>query len=120
MRAHVLVVDDETLIRQSLRGVLAQEGFEVTTAGSLADGWQRFQEDRPDAVLLDLVLGDGDGLDLLRRIKQEAPDTKFILISAHGSIESAVTAMKLGGYDFIKKPFELEELLDLVERLRVP
>lgn len=114
MRAHVLVVDDETLIRQSLRGVLVQEGFEVATAGSLAEGWIRFQEDRPDAVLLDLVLGDGDGLDLLKRIRQETPDTKVILISAHGSIESAVAAMKLGGYDFIKKPFELEEIVAAV------
>jgi two-component system, NtrC family, response regulator AtoC len=114
LRAHVLVIDDETLIRQSLKGVLAQEGFEVTTAGSLAEGWERFQQDRPDAVLLDLVLGDGDGLDLLKKIKHEAPDTKVILISAHGSIESAVAAMKLGGYDFIKKPFELEEIVAAV------
>ncbi len=65
-------------------------------------------------MLLDLVLGDADGLDLLRQMKQEAPDTKVILISAHGSIESAVTAMKLGGYDFIKKPFELEEIVAAV------
>ena len=65
-------------------------------------------------MLLDLVLGDADGLELLRRMRQEAPDTKVILISAHGSIESAVTAMKLGGYDFIKKPFELEEIVAAV------
>ena len=65
-------------------------------------------------MLLDLVLGDADGLDVLRKMKQEAPDTKVILISAHGSIESAVTAMKLGGYDFIKKPFELEEIVAAV------
>ena len=69
-------------------------------------------------MLLDLVLGDADGLDLLRRMKQEAPDTKVILISAHGSIESAVTAMKLGGYDFIKKPFELEEIVAAVGNAR--
>ena len=65
-------------------------------------------------MLLDLVLGDADGIELLRRMRQEAPDTKVILISAHGSIESAVTAMKLGGYDFIKKPFELEEIVAAV------
>ena len=65
-------------------------------------------------VLLDLVLGDADGIELLRRMRQEAPDTKVMLISAHGSIESAVTAMKLGGYDFIKKPFELEEIVAAV------
>ena len=114
MTATVLVADDEALIRQSLRALLAGEGFEVAQASSGAEAWTRFQEARPDVVLLDLVLGDADGLDLLRRMKQEAPDTKVILISAHGSIESAVTAMKLGGYDFIKKPFELEEIVAAV------
>jgi DNA-binding NtrC family response regulator len=114
MTAHVLVADDEVLIRQSIRSVLGQEGFEVSAAASAGEAWERFQEDRPDVVLLDLVLGDGDGLELLRRMRAEAPDTKVILISAHGSIESAVTAMKLGGYDFIKKPFELEEIVAAV------
>ncbi|HVV17342.1 MAG TPA: sigma-54 dependent transcriptional regulator [Polyangia bacterium] len=115
MSATVLVADDEALIRQSLRSLLADEGFEVAQAASGAETWSRFQEVRPDVVLLDLVLGDADGLDLLRRMKTEAPDTKVILISAHGSIESAVTAMKLGGYDFIKKPFELEEIVAAVQ-----
>jgi two-component system response regulator AtoC len=114
MTATVLVADDEALIRQSLRALLTDEGFDVAQAASGAETWARFQEARPDVVLLDLVLGDADGLDLLRRIKQEAPDTKVILISAHGSIESAVAAMKLGGYDFIKKPFELEEIVAAV------
>ena len=114
MSATVLVADDEALIRQSLRALLAGEGFDVAQAASGTETWARFQEARPDVVLLDLVLGDADGLDLLRRIKQEAPDTKVILISAHGSIESAVAAMKLGGYDFIKKPFELEEIVAAV------
>jgi DNA-binding NtrC family response regulator len=94
--------------------VLAQEGFDVTIAASGAEGWTRFRDGRPDIVLLDLVLGDADGLDLLRRMKAEAPDTKVLVISAHGSIESAVTAMKAGGYDFIKKPFELEEVVAAV------
>lgn len=114
MSAHVLVADDEALIRQSLRTTLAREGFDVTVAASGSEAWLRFQEDKPDVVLLDLVLGDADGIELLRRMRQEAPDAKVILISAHGSIESAVTAMKLGGYDFIKKPFELEEIVAAV------
>jgi two-component system, NtrC family, response regulator AtoC len=114
MSVQVLIADDEALIRQSIRTTLAREGFEVTTAASGAEAWTRFQEDRPDVVLLDLVLGDADGIELLRRMRSEAPDTKVILISAHGSIESAVTAMKLGGYDFIKKPFELEEIVAAV------
>ena len=114
MTASVLIADDEALIRQSVRALLTDEGFDVHVAASGAEAWTRFQETRPDVVLLDLVLGDADGLDVLRKMKQETPDTKVILISAHGSIESAVAAMKLGGYDFIKKPFELEEIVAAV------
>ncbi len=114
MNSQVLIVDDEALIRQSVQNVLAREGFEVTVAASGAEGWLRFKEDLPDIVLLDLVLGDTDGLDLLRRMHAEAPNAKVLLISAHGSIESAVSAMKLGAYDFMKKPFELDEMLAAV------
>jgi len=108
--AQVLVVDDEPLIRQSLRAALQQEGFSAELAGSGAEAWERFRRDRPDIVLLDLMLGDADGLELLKRMKQEAPDTKIIIVTAHGSIQSAVTAMKQGAYDFIKKPFDLAEI----------
>ena len=114
MTTHVLVADDELLIRKSIEMVLRDEGFEVRTAASGAEAWSRFQDERPDVVLLDLVLGDADGLDLLRRMRAVAPDCKVILISAHGSIESAVSAMKLGGYDFIRKPFEIEEIVAAV------
>src|SRR5689334_15298150 len=109
MSAQVLIADDEPLIRQSIEGALLEEGFQVTAAASGAEAWARFQEERSDVVLLDVVLGDMDGLDLLRRMRQLVPDSKIILISAHGSIESAVAAMKSGGYDFIRKPFDLEE-----------
>jgi DNA-binding NtrC family response regulator len=114
MNVQVLIADDEALIRQSVKGVLLEEGFQATEAGTGAETWRRFHDERPDVVLLDLRLGDADGLDLLRRIRQEAPDVKVILISAHGSIESAVAAMKLGAYDFIKKPFELDEIVAAV------
>ncbi|MFO0579307.1 MAG: sigma-54 dependent transcriptional regulator [Polyangia bacterium] len=114
MGAHVLVADDEALIRQSLRGVLVQEGFEVTTAESGEMAWKLFQATRPDVVLLDLVLGDISGIEVLQRVLKLAPETKVILISAHATIESAVEAMKLGGYDFIRKPFELEEIVTTV------
>ncbi|HNO68150.1 MAG TPA: sigma-54 dependent transcriptional regulator [Pseudomonadota bacterium] len=114
MSAHVLVADDEALILQSLRGVLLQEGFEVTAASSGEQAWQTFVATRPDVVLLDLVLGDITGIDVLRRIRQLSPETKVILISAHATLEQAVEAMKLGGYDFIRKPFELEEIVTTV------
>jgi len=114
MTTHVLIADDEPLIRKSIETVLRDEGFEVSAAGSGAEAWARFQDERPDVVLLDLVLGDADGLELLRRMRAQAADCKVILISAHGSFESAVSAMKLGGYDFIRKPFEIEEIVAAV------
>ena len=114
MTVNVLVADDEALIRQSLRSMLSQEGFAVTSAVSGAEAWRLFQSERPDVVLLDLVLGDIDGLEVLRRIKQEGPETKVVILSAHGTIERAVSAMKLGAYEFLRKPFELEEVLAAV------
>jgi len=114
MRPQVLVVDDELLIRQSLHAVVADEGFSVAAAETAAEAWRAFERDRPDIVLLDLVLADGSGLDLLKRMKEVAPSIKVVVISAHGSFEHAVGAMKLGAYDFIKKPFELEEVVATV------
>lgn len=114
MSAHVLVADDEALILSSLRGVLLQEGFEVTVASSGEQAWQHVVKARPDVVLLDLILGDITGIEVLRRIRQLSPETKVILISAHATLEQAVEAMKLGGYDFIRKPFELEEIVTTV------
>jgi DNA-binding NtrC family response regulator len=114
MSANVLVADDEALIRKALRGVLAKEGFQVTEASNGAEAWDRFRSERPDVVLLDLVLGDADGLDLLRRMHAESPDTKVLVVTAHATIRAAVDAMRLGGYDFIKKPFELEEVIAAV------
>jgi DNA-binding NtrC family response regulator len=111
---NILVIDDEALIRQSLRKVLQDEGFEVAVASSCATAWEAFVSGRPDVVLLDLVLPDGDGLDLLRRMREGAPETKVVIISAHASIESAVRAMKLGAYDYIRKPFDIEEIVATV------
>jgi DNA-binding NtrC family response regulator len=110
MSAHVLVADDELLIRESIRGVLERRGYDVVLAASGAEAAARFREDRPDIVVLDLVLGDDDGLGLLQRFRAESSEIKVLVVSAHGSIERAVAAMKLGAYDFIKKPFDLEEI----------
>src|SRR5688500_8336467 len=114
MTAQVLVADDESLIRQSIQSALTEEGFEVSGAGSGAEAWSRFQENRPDVVLLDLVLGDVDGLELLRRMRHVAPETKIIVICDYGPTETALAAMKMGGYDFIRKPFDLEEIVAAV------
>jgi DNA-binding NtrC family response regulator len=107
----ILVVDDEKLIRTSLSRALGSLGRPTEAAGSLAEAGTLLSRTRFDLVVLDLKLADGDGLTLLERLRVEAPDTKVVVITAHGSIETAVAAMKLGAFDFVKKPFELEELL---------
>jgi two-component system, NtrC family, response regulator AtoC len=111
MSAQILVVDDEVLIRRSLASALERQGYEVTSAASAAEATARFGDGPPDAVILDLILGDGHGLDLLRQMKANAPETKILVITAHGSVEDAVQAMKLGAYDFVRKPFDLEEVI---------
>jgi two-component system, NtrC family, response regulator AtoC len=111
VKAHVLVVDDERLIRSSLERAVASLGHEVEAAETLADATAIVARKRFDAAIVDLKLPDGSGLDVVRRLLAEAPDTKIIVITAHGTVENAVEAMKLGAYDFVNKPFELEELL---------
>jgi DNA-binding NtrC family response regulator len=111
MKAQVLVVDDERLIRTSLERALSGLGHQAEAADSIAAALAALSRKRFDLVVLDLKLPDGSGVDVLRRITAESPESKVVVITAHGTIENAVEAMKLGAYDFVKKPFELDELL---------
>lgn len=115
MGKSLLIVDDEPLIGASLSAFFSAEGFETMVADSGARALALVESHPPDAVLLDLVLGDMDGLDVLRALREhEASAPKVILLTAHGSIDSAVAAMKAGAYDFIRKPFDLDEVLATV------
>jgi len=113
--ATILVVDDEQLIRWSLSTRLKDEGYRVLEAETAADALQRLR-DGVDLVLLDYKLPDGDGLTVLKQIKEREPDTLVILLTAVSSVEVAVEAMKQGAYHYANKPFNLDEIALVVEK----
>jgi two-component system, NtrC family, response regulator AtoC len=109
----LLIVDDEDLVRSSLRDRFTRDGCTVIEAASAADAIRRL-DPFVDLVLLDLRLPDGDGLEVLRRMEDLAPDTPVILMTAFSSGESAVEAMRLGAYSYVAKPFNLDEVAVVV------
>jgi two-component system nitrogen regulation response regulator NtrX len=115
MAKSILVIDDEISIRQSLGGALKDEGYDVRTAASGVAGIDRLRESRADIVILDIWMPDLDGLETLKRIINEWPDQAVIMMSGHGTIETAVRAVKLGAWDFVEKPLSLERLLVLLQ-----
>ena len=112
----LLVIDDEPLICQSFTWVFATDEVEVTTAGTVAEGWRRVEEDRPDVIVLDFKLPDGSGLDLFDRIRTANPKRPVIFLTAHGTTDTAIEAMKRGAFDYLAKPFELEQMSELLKR----
>ena len=111
----ILVVDDEQLIRWSLTDRLKTEGYVVLEAATAADAVSK-SEEGVDLVLLDYRLPDGDGLAVLKKIKERTPDTLVIMLTAYSSLETAVEVMKQGAYHYANKPFNLDEIVLLVEK----
>lgn len=110
MSASILVVDDEEAIRTSLRSILEDEGYEVSVAANGVEALKIYGTDPPDLMILDIWMPEMDGLETLRRVKEFVPATQIMMISGHGSIETAVKAIKLGAYDYIEKPLSLENV----------
>src|SRR5512133_1146837 len=116
MSYSVLVVDDEDLTLRTVSRGLRQEGFEVFTAASGEDALTVFAEEKPDLTLLDIVLPDIDGVEVLRRLKETNPAAIILMMSAYHMVDRAVEAMKLGAYDYLIKPFHLTDLLNTIQR----
>ena len=110
MSASILIVDDEEAIRTSLRSILEDEEYEVAVATNGAEALKIYGTDPPDLMILDIWMPEMDGLETLRRVKQFVPTAQVMMMSGHGSIETAVKAVKLGAYDYIEKPLSLENV----------
>ena len=106
----ILVVDDETSMRQLLEITLRKEGYRVTMAESGQKAVEAFSKAAYDLVISDIKMPDMSGVDVLRAVKQSAPETPVIMITAYSSAETAVEALRLGAYDYIAKPFKIDEL----------
>ena len=110
----LLIVDDEASLRDFLTIVFEEDGCRVETADSLAEARAAVQKHEPDLILCDLMLPDGSGLELLREVKAQNPSVAIIMITAHTSAKSAVEALKAGAFDYIAKPFDIDELKIIV------
>lgn len=111
MKSKILIVDDEKLMRVSLEDKLMKVGYAVISLSNAVEGLTVLQSENYDAVITDVRLPRMDGIEFLKEIKKVSPDTVVIIMTAYGSIENAVIAMKEGAYDYVTKPFSLEELM---------
>ena len=118
MAAEILIVDDEADIRSLISGILMDEGYQTRAAGDADAALEAIRARRPSLILLDIWLEGSrmDGMEILERVKKDHPDLPVIMISGHGTVEMAVSALKIGAYDFIEKPFKSDRLLMLIER----
>ena len=119
-RPLVLVIDDDDELRQICLDMLTARGYRTLGAASVGEGLRVFGEKRPAAVLLDLKLPDGTGLDVLRELQRRSPVTPVVVVSGYGSVTDAVEAMRLGAAEYIEKPVARERLYDVLDRALAP
>ena len=114
----ILIVDDERDIRELISDILKDEGFTTRLAGDSEAAMAEMNKEAPSLMILDIWLKDShmDGIDILKEVKRDNPDVPVIIISGHGNIETAVAAIKLGAYDFVEKPFNIDQLMVVVTR----
>jgi len=116
MTRRILIVDDEASLIDFLSLLFEEEGYQVCTASSMSEARERLEATDHHLILCDILMPDGNGLDLLREIKKRQPHAAVIMMTAYTSTKSAIEAMRLGAYDYISKPFDVEELKVLAEK----
>jgi two-component system nitrogen regulation response regulator NtrX len=118
MSIDILIVDDENDIRKLIKGILEDEGYTTRQANGSGKAYAEIDAKAPDLMILDIWLqgSEHDGLEILKNVKKKYPHLPVIMISGHGTIETAVSAIKIGAYDFIEKPFKSDRLLLMIER----
>ena len=107
----LLLADDDAAFRQRLALTLGRRGFTVTTAGSLAEAREKMATLDPEFAVLDLRLGDGNGLDLVRELRASCPETRIVILTGYGNLATAVAAVKEGAIDYLAKPVDPEDLI---------
>jgi two-component system, NtrC family, response regulator AtoC len=115
-KAKIMVVDDEHLIRWSLEQNLRKQGYEVLTAGNGEDALKLVREEQPELILLDIHMPGISGLEVLEKTKEFDDEIIVIMVTAHGGLETAVNAMRMGAYDYINKPFNLDEMAIVIRK----
>ncbi len=110
----VLIIDDEPAILGTVAAVLSDEGYEPLLASSGLEGLALFEEKRPDVVFLDIWLADRDGLEVLHALRELDPNAAVIMISGHGTVSTAVKAIRMGAYDYLEKPLSYNQVLEAV------
>lgn len=115
MSQTVLIIDDEPGILDTVSGVLSDEGYEVLTTKSALEGLKLYKEERPDVVFLDIWLPDRDGLEVLQELRELDPQAAVIMFSGHGTVSTAVKAIRMGAHDYLEKPLSYKQVLEAVE-----
>ena len=115
-KPRILVLDDERMIRWSLRSCFEEAGAEVEEATNLAEAREQLKLQFPDLAVLDLKLPDGSGLEILKEIAAHDPELPVLIITAYGSLQGAVEAMRLGAFDYVTKPFDFDDLMFTAKR----
>ncbi|PJA49172.1 MAG: hypothetical protein CO171_05815, partial [Syntrophobacterales bacterium CG_4_9_14_3_um_filter_49_8] len=118
-KGKILLIDDEPILLVTISDALAKAGYKVEVAENGQKGLAMFHGESFDMAIVDMVLPDISGIDILKEIKSLSPETMVVMITAYGTVEKAVEAMKLGAHDFITKPFSLDELVLKIQNISI-